>query len=125
RYSPADSTTKAVTTGANCQWVTAGYQPNGGSMVTSSAGEPTAGRAAAGQRAPGMMVLSDHAAAKGARDMPKGTALVLGGAGADLTGADLIIGTSAGANVAAQVGSGLPLADLYARQADPERQARE
>ena len=75
--------------------------------------------------------------------MPKGTALVLGGggvagiawttglltglagAGADLTGADLIIGTSAGANVAAQVGSGLPLADLYARQADPERQARE
>ena len=68
--------------------------------------------------------------------MPKGTALVLGGggvagiawitglltglagAGADLTGADLIIGTSAGANVAAQVGSGLPLADLYARQAD-------
>jgi len=75
--------------------------------------------------------------------MPKGTALVLGGggvagiawmtglltglagAGADLTGADLLIGTSAGANVAAQVGSGLPLADLYARQADPERQARE
>jgi len=75
--------------------------------------------------------------------MPKGTALVLGGggvagiawmtglltglagAGADLTGADLIIGTSAGANVAAQVGSGLPLADLYARQADPERQSRE
>jgi NTE family protein len=90
-----------------------------------------------------MMVPSDHAAAKGARDMPKGTALVLGGggvagiawttglltglagAGADLTGADLIIGTSAGANVAAQVGSGLPLADLYARQADPERQTRE
>jgi NTE family protein len=75
--------------------------------------------------------------------MPKGTALVLGGggvagiawmtglltglaeAGADLTGADLIIGTSAGANVAAQVGSGLPLVDLYARQADPGRQARE
>jgi NTE family protein len=75
--------------------------------------------------------------------MPEGTALVLGGggvagiawmtglltglaeAGTDLTGADLIIGTSAGANVAAQVGSGLPLADLYARQADPERQSRE
>jgi NTE family protein len=75
--------------------------------------------------------------------MPEGTALVLGGggvagiawmtglltglaeAGASLTGADLIIGTSAGANVAAQVGSGLPLADLYARQADPERQSRE
>jgi NTE family protein len=75
--------------------------------------------------------------------MPEGKALVLGGggvagiawmtglltglaeAGTDLTGADLIIGTSAGANVAAQVGSGLPLADLYARQADPERQSRE
>ena len=75
--------------------------------------------------------------------MPEGKALVLGGggvagiawmtglltglaeAGTDLTGADLIIGTSAGANVAAQVGSGLPLADLYARQADPERQCRE
>ena len=75
--------------------------------------------------------------------MPEGKALVLGGggvagiawmtglltglaeAGAALTGADLIIGTSAGANVAAQVGSGLPLADLYARQADPERQSRE
>lgn len=75
--------------------------------------------------------------------MPEGKALVLGGggvagiawmtglltglaeAGTDLTGADLIIGTSAGASVAAQVGSGLPLADLYARQADPERQSRE
>jgi hypothetical protein len=56
--------------------------------------------------------------------MPEGKALVLGGggvagiawmtgllaglaeAGAGLTGADLIIGTSAGANVAAQVNSG-------------------
>jgi NTE family protein len=90
-----------------------------------------------------MMEPSDRAAAKGARDMPEGKALVLGGggvagiawmtglltglaeAGADLTAADLIIGTSAGANVAAQVGSGLPLPDLYARQADPQRQARE
>ena len=46
-------------------------------------------------------------------------------AGDDLTGADLIIGTSAGANIAAQLGSGLPLADLFARQADPSRQSAE
>jgi NTE family protein len=46
-------------------------------------------------------------------------------AGDDLTGADLIIGTSAGANVAAQLGSGLPLTDLFARQADQSRQSTE
>ena len=46
-------------------------------------------------------------------------------AGDDLTGADLIIGTSAGANVAAQLGSGLPLTELFARQADPSRQSAE
>ena len=46
-------------------------------------------------------------------------------AGDDLTGADVIIGTSAGAAVAAQVGSGLGLGELYARQAEPERQAAE
>jgi NTE family protein len=46
-------------------------------------------------------------------------------AGDDLTGADLIIGTSAGAHVAAQLGSGLPLTDLFARQADPSRQPAE
>jgi NTE family protein len=76
--------------------------------------------------------------------MPEGTTtLVLGGggvagiawmtgllagladAGQDVTGADSIIGTSAGANVAAQVGSGLPLADLLARQVDPALQSRE
>jgi NTE family protein len=49
----------------------------------------------------------------------------LADAGQDITGADLIIGTSAGATVAAQVGSGLPLDELFARQADPSRQARE
>ena len=49
----------------------------------------------------------------------------LADAGQDVTGADLIIGTSAGANVAAQLGSGLPLRDLYARQADPALQCRE
>ncbi|MEQ0561533.1 hypothetical protein ABJI51_25975 [Amycolatopsis sp. NEAU-NG30] len=59
-----------------------------------------------------------------------GQALVLGGGGVaehgqDLTGADLIVGTSAGAAVAAQVTSGLSLAELFARQADPARQAPE
>ncbi|HXW45173.1 MAG TPA: patatin-like phospholipase family protein [Streptosporangiaceae bacterium] len=75
--------------------------------------------------------------------MPDGDALVLGGggvagiswitgllagladAGQDVTGADVLIGTSAGANVAAQLGSGLPLAELLARQTDPARQASE
>jgi NTE family protein len=75
--------------------------------------------------------------------MANGHALVLGGggvagiawmtglltglaeAGQDVAGADVIIGTSAGANVAAQLGSGLPLAELYARQVEPARQSRE
>lgn len=75
--------------------------------------------------------------------MTDGNALVLGGggvagiswmtgllaglaeAGQDLTGADVVIGTSAGANVAAQVGSGLPVEELFARQVDPARQSRE
>jgi NTE family protein len=43
----------------------------------------------------------------------------------DVTDADLIIGTSAGATVAAQVGSGLPLPDLYARQVNPDLQSAE
>jgi NTE family protein len=43
----------------------------------------------------------------------------------DVTAADLIIGTSAGASVAAMVGSGLPLADLFARQSDSARQSAE
>jgi NTE family protein len=46
-------------------------------------------------------------------------------AGDDVTGADLIIGTSAGATAAALLGSGLPLPELYARQADPARQSAE
>ena len=75
--------------------------------------------------------------------MLQGHALVLGGGGVagiawmtglltgladarqDVTGADVIIGTSAGATVAAQVGSGLPLEALFARQVDPALQARE
>jgi NTE family protein len=75
--------------------------------------------------------------------MTNGRALVLGGggvagiawitgllagladAGQDVSGADVIIGTSAGANVAAQVGSGLSLTELLARQVEPARQSRE
>lgn len=45
--------------------------------------------------------------------------------GADVTGADLLVGTSAGAAVGAQLGSGLPVAELLARQVDPELQNRE
>jgi NTE family protein len=75
--------------------------------------------------------------------MPAGQALVLGGggvagiawmtgllyglaeAGQDVTEADLIIGTSAGAAVAAQVGSGLSLEALFARQTEPALQSKE
>ena len=75
--------------------------------------------------------------------MANGQALVLGGggvagiswmtgllagladAGQDVTGADVVIGTSAGANVAAQIGSGLSLDELFARQVDPALQSRE
>jgi NTE family protein len=75
--------------------------------------------------------------------MAEGQALVLGGggvagiawmtgvlaglaeAGQDVTAADLLVGTSAGAAVAAQVGSGLPLDALFARQVEPALQARE
>jgi NTE family protein len=49
----------------------------------------------------------------------------LADAGQDVTGADLIIGTSAGSAVAAQIGSGLSLEALFARQVDPALQARE
>src|SRR3569833_1542827 len=45
--------------------------------------------------------------------------------GQDLTGANLFVGTSAGAVGAAQVTSGTPLQELYARQADPARQTPE
>ncbi|MFC4055033.1 patatin-like phospholipase family protein [Actinomadura syzygii] len=46
-------------------------------------------------------------------------------AGADVTGADLLLGTSAGATVAAQVGTGVPVDEMFARQADPGLQTRE
>ncbi|MEU5395869.1 patatin-like phospholipase family protein [Streptomyces tibetensis] len=49
----------------------------------------------------------------------------LADAGQDVTGADVIVGTSAGSVVAAQLGSGRPLEELYARQVDPALQAAE
>jgi NTE family protein len=76
--------------------------------------------------------------------MADGQALVIGGGGVagiawitgllagladvaqDVTpGADVIIGTSAGATVAAQLGSGLSLEELFARQVDAALQSRE
>jgi NTE family protein len=40
-------------------------------------------------------------------------------AGLDLTGADLVVGTSAGSVVGAQVTTGVPLDELYRRQVEP------
>lgn len=45
--------------------------------------------------------------------------------GLDVCTADRIVGTSAGATVAAQLGSGTPIAELFARQVDPAKQCRE
>jgi len=49
----------------------------------------------------------------------------LAAGGADVTGAGFVLGTSAGATVAAQLGSGLPLSDLFERQTVPARQSAE
>jgi NTE family protein len=49
----------------------------------------------------------------------------LAAAGADVSPADYVLGTSAGATVAAQLGSGLPLTDLLERQTVPELQSAE
>ncbi|MFE0631263.1 patatin-like phospholipase family protein [Streptomyces sp. NPDC058864] len=49
----------------------------------------------------------------------------LADAGQDVTGAEVLVGTSAGATVAAQLGSGLSLDELYARQTEPELQSAE
>jgi NTE family protein len=40
-------------------------------------------------------------------------------AGVDLTDADIVVGTSAGSVVGAQVTNGLPIEDLYATQLEP------
>jgi NTE family protein len=49
----------------------------------------------------------------------------LAAGGADVTAAGFMLGTSAGATVAAQLGSGLPLSDLFERQTVPARQSAE
>jgi NTE family protein len=49
----------------------------------------------------------------------------LAAGGADVTAADYVLGTSAGATVAAQLGSGLPLTELFERQTVPELQSAE
>lgn len=49
----------------------------------------------------------------------------LAAAGADVSTADFVLGTSAGATVAAQLGSGLPLAGLLERQTVPALQPAE
>jgi NTE family protein len=55
------------------------------------------------------------------------TGLLLGLAesGADPTGADLLVGTSAGSTVAAQLGGGHGLVELFGRQVDPATLAAE
>jgi len=55
------------------------------------------------------------------------TGLLLGleDGGVDLGAADLVLGTSAGATVGAQLTSGVPLADLFERQVDPARMVPE
>jgi NTE family protein len=54
-----------------------------------------------------------------------GVLLGLSERGADPSGADVLIGTSAGSTVAAQVGCGHPLDELFARQVDPATLATE
>ncbi|MGI5163131.1 patatin-like phospholipase family protein [Spirillospora sp. CA-253888] len=49
----------------------------------------------------------------------------LADAGSDVTDADVVIGSSAGATVAAQATSGVPLGELLRRQVDPDAQNRE
>jgi NTE family protein len=49
----------------------------------------------------------------------------LAAGGADVAGADYVLGTSAGATVAAQLGSGLSLTELFERQTVPELQSAE
>jgi NTE family protein len=49
----------------------------------------------------------------------------LAAGGADVTTADYVLGTSAGATVAAQIGSGLAIAELFDRQTMPALQSAE
>ncbi|OZD07278.1 patatin [Rhodococcus sp. 06-235-1A] len=51
-----------------------------------------------------------------------GVLLGLAESGADVTDAEMLLGTSAGSSVAAQISSGLPLAEFFERQADEAKQ---
>jgi NTE family protein len=46
-------------------------------------------------------------------------------AGLDVTSADFMVGTSAGATVTSQLGSGTPIGEWFERQVDPAQQSRE
>ena len=54
-----------------------------------------------------------------------GILLGLHAGGIDVSGADLVVGTSAGSVVGAQITSGHPLEDLYSRQLQPLEETRE
>ncbi|MBC6458337.1 patatin-like phospholipase family protein [Actinomadura sp. HBU206391] len=54
-----------------------------------------------------------------------GILTALADAGADVLGPDLVVGTSAGSTVGAQVTSGLAMEELFQRQVDPALQTRE
>ena len=54
-----------------------------------------------------------------------GVLAALADAAAEVAAADFLLVTSAGATVAAQVGSGVPVAELLARQVEPARQSAE
>lgn len=54
-----------------------------------------------------------------------GVLVGLAEAGVDVRNADLFLGTSAGANVAAQLTCGLSMDELFQRQVDPTLQAKE
>ena len=92
-------------------WVT---RTLAGSVSTGMAGHVTAGRA---------LVLGGGGLSGIAWET--GVLAGLAAGGADVTTADYVLGTSAGATVAAQLGSGLPLTELLDRQTVPERQSAE
>lgn len=83
-----------------------------------------------GQRLKGINVVAERAlvlggGGVGAIAWETGVLTGLADEGVDVTTADFLVGTSAGATVAAQLSSGLPLSQLFARQADPARQTHE
>lgn len=79
---------------------------------------------------PGVTVATDRALVLGGGGVAGvaweiGVLTGLADEGVDVTTADFVVGTSAGATVAAQLTSGLPLNRLFERQADPALQTHE